>query len=1859
MICKNKINENDILEHLFNIKAINSKTHVIDQTIFSQEKKKLQKLLFSEFNITSDLFLNETGLVKFNPEIFRDVSDSFGNKIPKRTKYAYTGKGDIGVRNIALHALSSIIKNQTLIVRTTTEIIEEYGDKYANRKGFLLGNGEIIINRDLFSADTPFHEYGHLVIRFLKATDPEAYQTIITKSLLHPTYSQIKKANPTLDDEALGEEIFITQVGLRTVVHLTRDASILGKIKKFFTKFLHKMFGVNLNSISLDDSLTTMIDKFSKDIVTIGNSFTNNLSDHQIQDIINSTHTVTDKDVIRFLYAEKFIRKSGNNELFYDTRGNISTFYLQAESKYGKEKAKEMYIAKMRRMVNVKNSVITPPIDMVKYVDEIHNEYKRNQNSYTNRVTNLTHGRATGFLTAGPHNKGGFKNEFDSTKAATVMAINYFRGKFEDDFYRMDDPERKGMTNVELEEAARDYVGVMITDVKNTTEFNTKIDEYIKIFNEQTITGTATHELADRFTLLRGALKEALDEGIVISFNPRNKRGMFRKKRGSHTRAGIAIKNSAGKEIVYNKISKLIEAYAEMNFDIKLPNGKIKRFNNAHGIPSSVRASRAKYYHQLHKHLTKFERGRNMIYRTEAIVGNEILDLAGTADIVAIEKGTNKLVIIDHKTKRVNHQSPNKNIKNWNNSFFPRLDGVFSGLANNKHNEASIQTSLYRLMYQAKGYDVEEDALVFFTEGEIYTPEEAAYGEYAELMDPEITTIKLRDTRQLIMDAYEELGIDITNLRATTNNDIHETMLEIFEGNDADAFEPSEYVVKSIAEASEVYYDHNNIEHYIFRYKTKRYNYPPGINESTPLAKKMEVVKKEINNKHRLLEEEEKIINYFNNPETITNEGEKRYLESRLGFVDNSTHEVIRVSKSGGFGDNYAGILLFKNKFSGEHSILILHAVNPENTIRLGNGERLITGGLISDVNAGRVIFTDKHSLLTANHKNMKQVKVAAVIAKYKNTDPDFNVEFIMNAPEIGSDVNVSLVSFEQLMITSREIFNYASQQNKLKPGVQTLIDSPGLFSAENYDASSLATLHKLLTNQSNGRPKGIYAKAIDSIEAYLEDPGYAVINITEALIQLRKSGKYNLNTEFIHSIDRAIMHVQGLQRASLDQDIEALEKFAVTPQNYSSIILQEMHAVTRNNKLAALNSITEDIRESASFTRDFLGFGNPANIGINSKFKNLFRPMDIDNPQDFYRFKDAKELTTEENIFVKKWKEKLIEAMSLNYEGKKDIIDNIKKYVDDGYIPLVFPGTTKSVIKAENRWETLMDTIHKGTRNGKDTKSDWEIKFKYAEEVRFANKSNQFSDARRRKLQIDTENIASKVPVFEMDLEVILAAVIVDAALVRHGNLTLAAGRAIVEEIHYKSLHSTMENKEIIDVINTLVRLGVKGQSKDSTAEKLASISSRLATTVAIAGSPPSIVIEGVTNTMNIAKAWVQESTMKRIFKMNNRFSATHLLSAATKITTDKAKVQAIMQDFGIMDPDPQQFAKFIQASKDWKMFKEENFYGLQATFLALAQAEIIIAIMIKDGSYDAYSVDNKGNLKYDIKKDKRFYNSLLTGKAKEKIELFRKKIPDLLKRENKFKDGNYTMGYTNIEIRSMKDYVVEAFSSMDADARNPATYAFFGKLQGKYRTWILPRVARMFGKKTYKNLSNFKWNYIYDKNGKLIDVIPQFGFAEGYFYTIGRLLHAVSDNMFLGKDMVKRTEFENQQLSKFMADSAIILGVLGLAAALKCSETTKKAGSCWYDTYWGSLLYRALLAAPGDIFVLVAIVQMTFGSSATMMPGLASVYSSIKHLLMAGSYAVHGDMEKAGKDAVQITAMSKAIYKAANNEKMRIMNQ
>lgn len=187
-------------------------------------------------------------------------------------KPKYDGKELLATRNILIN-LSNLLKDKfgvNIEVLTQDEINDKFSDEAfdSSAKAFIR-NGIIYINSSKATSEDVFHEYAHIFLGVLKATNYDLYEKLMESMDDQRKKQEIKELYPDLANQDVNEEVFAFYLGKylannRVPRNLQQN---LDKAKDSVLKGVQSIFNKNISGDAL----------FSGNIWKTMNEFTSNM----------------------------------------------------------------------------------------------------------------------------------------------------------------------------------------------------------------------------------------------------------------------------------------------------------------------------------------------------------------------------------------------------------------------------------------------------------------------------------------------------------------------------------------------------------------------------------------------------------------------------------------------------------------------------------------------------------------------------------------------------------------------------------------------------------------------------------------------------------------------------------------------------------------------------------------------------------------------------------------------------------------------------------------------------------------------------------------------------------------------------------------------------------------------------------------------------------------------------------------------------------------------------------------------------------------------------------------------------------------------------------------------------------------------------------------------------------------------------------------------------------------------------------------------------------------------------------------------------------------------------------------------
>lgn len=340
-----------------------------------------------------------------------------------------------------------------------------------------------------------------------------------------------------------------------------------------------------------------------------------------------------------------------------------------------------------------------------------------------------------------------------------------------------------------------------------------------------------------------------------------------------------------------------------------------------------------------------------------------------------------------------------------------------------------------------------------------------------------------------------------------------------------------------------------------------------------------------------------------------------------------------------------------------------------------------------------------------------------------------------------------------------------------------------------------------------------------------------------------------------------------------------------------------------------------------------------------------------------------------------------------------------------------------------------------------------------------------------------------------------------------------------------------------------------------------------------------------GVAYSVPVAMASMMQNNVQMIHNAmandlgGTRFFGKKELAAAYKeLFTNPKKIEALMHLYQIVERGEYDLKHNPRMRKTVKnKFTSHHAHKLNWYTDYYTRGVVMAAQMMKDGSYDAYTFDTQGELKYDESKDKQWKS--------EDGKILKQNIREKLIEQGSMNsdDKKLPRGYDFNMARNLKwisdKYIVGSYDS--------TTYTMMDSFTGfrmftQFRRWLPDKYHNYFGK---RKASAAGGKYIaIDEGGNKVAKWEQ-DMQEGIALTVLSAVKIVAEHKMNSFQEIKNmSDYQKYNLSKFAMDAATAAVLAALYNGLKADwDEDDKKGPLFRD----SRLLRVLKNGYTDLVV------------------------------------------------------------------------
>lgn len=243
-----------------------------------------------------------------------------------------------------------------------------------------------------------------------------------------------------------------------------------------------------------------------------------------------------------------------------------------------------------------------------------------------------------------------------------------------------------------------------------------------------------------------------------------------------------------------------------------------------------------------------------------------------------------------------------------------------------------------------------------------------------------------------------------------------------------------------------------------------------------------------------------------------------------------------------------------------------------------------------------------------------------------------------------------------------------------------------------------------------------------------------------------------------------------------------------------------------------------------------------------------------------------------------------------------------------------------------------------------------------------------------------------------------------------------------------------------------------------------------------------------------------VQENFIRAFIKLNTDITPGEVAKAFAYVhthSTSNAMAQNLLsrlcQVYRISNMDVGKISERIKTDRNGILNIENRMYSTLRSPDYLNRMTLFVARCMHDGSWDAFSLDSKGQLKYDWTKDKRFsaYNTAEEGsdeykKAKSAyLSAIRQYNMENPSNQITPEDG-LPSPYSNIEMNAIRGLADSIYGAYDRSKRTMAESESYGYAFLSFITWMNGINSTYFMPAQKNNTSRLKQEQVIDDKGR-----------------------------------------------------------------------------------------------------------------------------------------------------------------------------
>lgn len=1255
--------------------------------------------------------------------------------------------------------------------------------------------------------------------------------------------------------------------------------------------------------------------------------------------------------------------------------------------------------------------------------------------------------------------------------------------------------------------------------------------------------------------------------------------------------------------------------------------------------------------------------------------GKEV-NLRGTADMIIQDK-SGKVYIYDFKTKA-------RGKVEMFSYRGKRMKGLLSNLYDNRKVDAELQTTTYAMLAERAGLNIAE-AKVLYVEGDLEYDKVQRQWFYKNTdLSHEI---KLDYHRSELIKLFPSLLTPKERIEGK-DNDVNEIIKSIT-GYD---FATTHKIDKRISsELDKVRFDEKSGKEYFNNHITGEREFY----KSKDVARRREQLK-EYYEKESVItgQVSNDVIEYFNSGKVkykgVKNTGNfdvyQIQANALLRGVEPENYTLRKVKDYPGFEHIDPSVLVAINKTNGDARIITISPIMKSKVeIEGANKNTNVFGKFISDLSLK--LRNDNYKPLESNDENIKVLRNSILALELKDSGYIKTIDSLMVGIVNGyinrnESVRVTSVGMQEMLPHLELMRDLTKVKENFSPDMIKLFENKNLLDYRSYSRDYLEELRDQIQTGFNILPKNDRDSLFKDLNEYNNEASkraelIKTLSRTLTLMGNKLSSKEDKKVNILLDKEYILLASTILQLNNVHYSLGALSQEMDTTLakvktvskigNFAMQLLSSRQDTSKQKFNQRMADFKQDFDKAQKALQEYhskTAVSLAMSVDSAEMYKNLYRadPDNLNadfinsNATQLFTFKDPEDksngLSEVERNYIRvcnKWIQKGF-SMAMSEDGYKKV--EKQETWKTGMIPVMTATSANKIGREDDikeKGKLILKSSFSNKKNMDETFSalNAEIQNKFLSQL--GEGKTQNNETRRRLLGIDADGTQTNTDtILETNIEVIMYNFMQDCALQDTYQDVVGLYNAVNTISFIEQQHHFKDNENIRTFLGEYFKLIVFQEYKKEKMAHIADAGGNFFRKANFAGNllfSASEITQGMLATFS--------SSLTQSILKDGRYNMKDLAKAAAMMTGDNisreehTKVNALIMHLGIYESDVQSWTKkekMLSRKNSWMQSKWLNY--LSAKSFKDCKTTMILAQLINKGCLDAISVDSNGKLNYDVTKDARFdgiFDSKgelkpidsLSTELKKKSALYNSMMEEWTVDGFIDENGKPTRPVTSSELRSMQDYSLSVYGSMDDNAKLVWQNSAFGRMFLTARSWVPVKLANYY---THRHTSEHRMKRVWKEDADLPyggEYVLEGEQIEGIIQTLYHL-GLVTKNIISGKEKgfedISKNGYQNltpnqkENLMRLGVDIAI-LGMITAVLMMAIDDDDER-----YKHGMGKALLARLNNATTDLNILSITTGLVDSNPIAM---LSYANNTLHNIYTSVCYMASGDISK-GSDYI-----------------------